>query len=440
MSSEVTISAAEFAAFKADVDERFENFVSQLALLNVSIATLQSSTGSTSSSSIDLAVLKADIDERFENFVSQLTLLNNDVVAIQNTTVVTDFPDEEQQIREKWLSAFSDEVASLLANVNKINTDIITLQRLVGAVEVDHGNLTGLSDDDHAQYLLTDGSRTLNGSLTVTGSGMLTGDVRTAGSYYGDGSHLSGIGASADHGTLAGLGDDDHTQYTLANGTRAFTGTVGGVTPVANADLTTKLYTDTLVAASGAIVEASAKTYTDEQIAANPGVTDHGALTGLTDDDHPQYLLADGSRHVTGELIVEGSGYFTGDLYTDGTVHGAKRSVRFVIDNGNTEIGTGVQDAEIRLNFPLRINRWSVLATPSGNIELDVLTGSPTLLPLTQSITGSEQPSLTNSRYATATTLVGWTNTIPSDNALDVEVVSCSGVTKCYLDLYGIEV
>ena len=26
------------------------------------------------------------------------------------------------------------------------------------------------------------------------------------------------------------------------------------------------------------------------------GVTDHGALTGLTDDDHPQYALADGSR------------------------------------------------------------------------------------------------------------------------------------------------
>ena len=27
-----------------------------------------------------------------------------------------------------------------------------------------------------------------------------------------------------------------------------------------------------------------------------PGVTDHGALTGLGDDDHPQYALADGSR------------------------------------------------------------------------------------------------------------------------------------------------
>jgi hypothetical protein len=31
------------------------------------------------------------------------------------------------------------------------------------------------------------------------------------------------------------------------------------------------------------------------------GVTDHGALTGLADDDHTQYLLADGSRDLAGD-------------------------------------------------------------------------------------------------------------------------------------------
>ena len=32
------------------------------------------------------------------------------------------------------------------------------------------------------------------------------------------------------------------------------------------------------------------------------GVTDHGALTGLADDDHTQYLLIDGTREMTGTL------------------------------------------------------------------------------------------------------------------------------------------
>ena len=37
------------------------------------------------------------------------------------------------------------------------------------------------------------------------------------------------------------------------------------------------------------------------------GVTDHGALTGLLDDDHPQYLLTDGTRATTNGFAVTGS-------------------------------------------------------------------------------------------------------------------------------------
>jgi phage-related tail fiber protein len=36
------------------------------------------------------------------------------------------------------------------------------------------------------------------------------------------------------------------------------------------------------------------------------GTTDHGTLTGLGDDDHPQYLLADGSRALTGNQSFGG--------------------------------------------------------------------------------------------------------------------------------------
>lgn len=40
----------------------------------------------------------------------------------------------------------------------------------------------------------------------------------------------------------------------------------------------------------------------DVAIAANPAGIDHGLLAGLVDDDHPQYLLIDGSRAMTGDL------------------------------------------------------------------------------------------------------------------------------------------
>lgn len=84
-------------------------------------------------------------------------------------------------------------------------------------------------------------------------------------------------GGVTDHGALTGLLDDDHSQYSLASGSRAFTGTVGGISPTAAAHLATKGYVDIRFS----------NFYNDLG-----GVSDHGALTGLADDDHSQYLLA----------------------------------------------------------------------------------------------------------------------------------------------------
>jgi len=43
---------------------------------------------------------------------------------------------------------------------------------------------------------------------------------------YGSSLVTSPVLQSADHGNLTGLGDDDHTQYVLASGTRAMTGAI----------------------------------------------------------------------------------------------------------------------------------------------------------------------------------------------------------------------
>jgi hypothetical protein len=57
----------------------------------------------------------------------------------------------------------------------------------------------------------------------------------------------------------------------------------------------------------------------------NAGVTDHGALAGLTDYvDHPGFLLADGSRPLTGNLSVDGSITIDG---VDISVHAANTTI-----------------------------------------------------------------------------------------------------------------
>lgn len=129
-----------------------------------------------------------------------------------------------------------------LATKSYVDSEISTLS---GSIILDHGNLTGLSDDDHTQYILTDGSRGFTG--TVSGIDP-TADYHLATKYYIDNelATVSG-GIVQDHGGLTGLADDDHTQYILADGTRAFTGTVGGIDPTADNHLTTKYYVDSMV-------------------------------------------------------------------------------------------------------------------------------------------------------------------------------------------------
>jgi len=97
-----------------------------------------------------------------------------------------------------------------------------------------------------------------------------------------------------DHGNLTGLLDDDHLQYVPVNGSRGFTSTVSGVDPTHSYDLTTKNYVDVgLANVSGSII------------------TDHGQLTGLSDDDHTQYILADGTRNFTGIVSYASHPNFT---------------------------------------------------------------------------------------------------------------------------------
>ncbi len=64
-----------------------------------------------------------------------------------------------------------------------------------------------------------------------------------------------------DHANLANLSADDHTQYSLADGSRAFSGTVGGVNPASAPDLTTKAYVDSTIGASGVNYAEAAHTH-----------------------------------------------------------------------------------------------------------------------------------------------------------------------------------
>jgi len=115
-------------------------------------------------------------------------------------------------------------------------------------------------------------------------------------------------------------------------------------------------------------------------------VVDHGACTGLTDDDHTQYLLADGTRQLTGDMSVAGGKKVDGidisahDVATTG-VHGAGSDTLATDADIDTDIAThaaldtGVHGAGV-----------NTLAT-DADIDADVATHAA--LTATHGVTGA---------------------------------------------------
>jgi hypothetical protein len=156
---------------------------------------------------------------------------------------------------------------------------------------IDHGSITGLGDDDHTQYLLADCSRTLGGVLTPDGNG--TRDLGTSGARFKD-FYLSGNLSDATNTlTVANAKTAyDHSQIVTGNPHSLDIDDLGNVniTSVQDGDM---LQYDS----------------TPGEWKNIPSVTDHGGLTGLTDDDHSQYFMVTGRTNEN--LGFNGTGKIT---------------------------------------------------------------------------------------------------------------------------------
>ena len=90
-----------------------------------------------------------------------------------------------------------------------------------------------------------------------------------------------------DHGALGGLGDDDHTQYHTDARALAWLGTRSTSDLPEGSNLYNRVPAG---GTAGQVLEKIDGTdYNLQWATPSTGVTDHGALTGLTDDDHTQY-------------------------------------------------------------------------------------------------------------------------------------------------------
>jgi hypothetical protein len=222
---------------------------------------------------------------------------------------------------------------------------------------------------------------------------------------------------TTDHGSLSGRGDDDHAQYSLVDGTRAFTGTVGGITPVVDADLVTKAYVDAAIEASGVNYAASGHTHAlddlSDVVITSPAEDDILKYEGGTWINSPSGHTHEGAAadhdHTLDDLLDvstsgantpsdgyaltwnEGSGlWIPGEVSTSGHTHVelditdlqsyALDSHAHSIDDltdvtvanpVNSEVLTYDSEIDQWVNAPAQGGAWELSDLPSGVIWLD---------------------------------------------------------------------
>ena len=259
-----------------------------------------------------------------------------------------------------------------------------------GGGVTDHGQLTGLADDDHGQYHTNargdaryytrtaldtgqldgryytetevDSQFAALGSAAALNAGTAVDDVvqledvggGTPGLPAVDGSQLTGLPSGvADHGALTGLSDDDHNQYhTNARGdARYYTRTA-----LDSGQLDGRYYTETEVdaqfAALGSVAALDVGTAVDDLVqledvgGGTPGLpaVDGSQLTGLPGGGDMLAATYD-PQSIAGDA-------FDTDNHTDGSTNGvytlAERAKLAAL--GTVETGTGTNSADVLPN------------------------------------------------------------------------------------------
>lgn len=236
-----------------------------------------------------------------------------------------------------------------------------------------------------------------------------------------------------DHGlALTGLSDNDHPQYLL----------VADIddTPV-NGEVAQPISSnwafDHEAAAdphTGYRLESA--DHTHQSTGAQAGQLDHGlALTGLTDDDHTQYLKERASGGVEAEVPEHEHGSTTkgGVLSTPQRT----RSITFVIDGGGSTITTGIK-GDLEVPFACTITAATLLADQSGAIVIDIWKDTYANYPPIDgdSITSATPPTITASGVKSQdTTLSSWITSVAAGDTLRFNVDSVTSIQRVTLSL-----
>jgi len=111
------------------------------------------------------------------------------------------------------------------------------------------------------------------------------------------------------------------------------------------------------------------------------------------------------------------------------------RTIVFMIDNGSQQISPG-NKGFLHLDVSGEIDSWTVLSQDTGNIAIDIKKTTYQDFPNGfSSIVGSEFPRLISQSKNKDDDLTTWQKRLDTNDVLEFEVLSCSGIKRCTVTL-----
>ena len=123
---------------------------------------------------------------------------------------------------------------------------------------------------------------------------------------------------------------------------------------------------------------------------------------------------------------------------TSGTSVTSTKSFGLVIDGGGSAITTGIK-GDVVVPYNMTITSWTLIADQIGSIVIDAWKDTYANFPpnATDSITGSEKPTLSSSNKNQDLSLSTWTTNVTAGDIIRFNVDSASTVTKVTLSIQG---
>ena len=111
-------------------------------------------------------------------------------------------------------------------------------------------------------------------------------------------------------------------------------------------------------------------------------------------------------------------------------------SINYIFDGGGQTVTTGLKGS-IVVPFACTINSWSLVASPSGSITVDVWKTPLADYPpsVADSITGGAKPAISAGQQASSSSLGAWTTAIAEGDTISFNVDAVTDVTIASISL-----